>query len=158
MAAFPGCIYEPFNGPPLDYNTPNIGGEIGGNPAVPAECIISTATPPVAWEDGWKDTVVRVSPNWIVRIAVRWAPTDLPSINKRKGVGDRPQGNVLLEHPKALPCVPRAGSNLFAFDPSAGLDVKKDGFGYPGGPGYVCHCHLLDHEDNEMMRALFVKE
>jgi FtsP/CotA-like multicopper oxidase with cupredoxin domain len=32
-----------------------------------------------------------------------------------------------------------AGQNLFSFDPT-------------GGPGYVWHCHILDHEDNEMMR------
>jgi FtsP/CotA-like multicopper oxidase with cupredoxin domain len=34
-----------------------------------------------------------------------------------------------------------AGMNLFSFDPTA------------PGPGYVWHCHILDHEDNEMMRA-----
>ncbi|MBO0701730.1 MAG: multicopper oxidase domain-containing protein [Candidatus Dormibacteraeota bacterium] len=33
----------------------------------------------------------------------------------------------------------RPGQNLFAFDPTT-------------GPGYVWHCHILDHEDNEMMR------
>jgi spore coat protein A len=33
----------------------------------------------------------------------------------------------------------RPGQNLYAFDPSS-------------GPGYVWHCHILDHEDNEMMR------
>lgn len=31
------------------------------------------------------------------------------------------------------------GQNTFAFDPTK-------------GPGYVWHCHILDHEDNEMMR------
>jgi spore coat protein A, manganese oxidase len=31
------------------------------------------------------------------------------------------------------------GQNLFSFDPTK-------------GPGYVVHCHILDHEDNEMMR------
>lgn len=31
------------------------------------------------------------------------------------------------------------GTNLFPFNPST-------------GPGYVWHCHILDHEDNEMMR------
>ncbi len=31
------------------------------------------------------------------------------------------------------------GQNLYAFDPTE-------------GPGYVWHCHILDHEDNEMMR------
>jgi len=31
------------------------------------------------------------------------------------------------------------GTNLYPFDPTT-------------GPGYVWHCHILDHEDNEMMR------
>ncbi len=31
------------------------------------------------------------------------------------------------------------GQNLYAFDPTI-------------GPGYVWHCHIVDHEDNEMMR------
>jgi len=35
---------------------------------------------------------------------------------------------------KAVP-----GFNLYPFDPTT-------------GPGYVWHCHILDHEDNEMMR------
>lgn len=34
---------------------------------------------------------------------------------------------------------PHAGENLFPFNPTQ-------------GPGYVWHCHILDHEDNEMMR------
>lgn len=34
---------------------------------------------------------------------------------------------------------PEVGENLFPFDPTV-------------GPGYVWHCHILDHEDNEMMR------
>jgi len=32
-----------------------------------------------------------------------------------------------------------AGQNHYTFDPTI-------------GPGYVWHCHILDHEDNEMMR------
>jgi FtsP/CotA-like multicopper oxidase with cupredoxin domain len=32
-----------------------------------------------------------------------------------------------------------AGTNYFSFDPTT-------------GPGYVFHGHILDHEDNEMMR------
>ncbi len=39
----------------------------------------------------------------------------------------------------ADPQVVKPGVNLFPFDPSF-------------GPGYVWHCHILDHEDNEMMR------
>jgi spore coat protein A len=37
------------------------------------------------------------------------------------------------------------GTNLFPFDPTT------------GGPGYVWHCHILDHEDNEMMRPSLVR-
>jgi len=33
------------------------------------------------------------------------------------------------------------GKNTFPFDPTE-------------GPGYVWHCHILDHEDNDMMRPM----
>ncbi len=33
--------------------------------------------PPLPWEAGWKDTVVAY-PGPVTRIAMRWAPTDLP--------------------------------------------------------------------------------
>jgi len=36
-----------------------------------------------------------------------------------------------------------SGKNYYDFDPS-------------GGPGYVWHCHIVDHEDNEMMRPTYV--
>ena len=35
------------------------------------------------------------------------------------------------------------GKNTFPFDPTA-------------GPGYVWHCHILDHEDNDMMRPMAI--
>ncbi len=41
--------------------------------------------------------------------------------------------------PVNLPVDTPSPDLYFAFDPSA-------------GPGYVWHCHILDHEDNEMMR------
>jgi FtsP/CotA-like multicopper oxidase with cupredoxin domain len=37
-----------------------------------------------------------------------------------------------------------AGTNLYPFDPTV-------------GPGYLWHCHILDHEDNDMMRPYKVK-
>jgi FtsP/CotA-like multicopper oxidase with cupredoxin domain len=37
----------------------------------------------------------------------------------------------------------RAGRNLFPFDPTR-------------GPGYVWHCHILEHEENDMMRPLLI--
>ncbi|MDF2907909.1 MAG: putative multicopper oxidase [Herbinix sp.] len=71
-------------------------------------------------EKGWKDTV-RMNPNQVTRIRVRFAPQDIPS------------------------CDVRPGENRFPFDPTT-------------EPGYVWHCHILDHEDNEMMRQLKVKD
>lgn len=40
----------------------------------------------------------------------------------------------------------KAGTNPFSFDPTS------------GGPGYVWHCHIVDHEDNEMMRPLLLQK
>jgi spore coat protein A len=37
-----------------------------------------------------------------------------------------------------------AGQNKYSFDPTS-------------GPGYVWHCHIVDHEDNEMMRPYKVQ-
>ena len=48
------------------------------------------------------------------------------------------------------------GINVYPFDPRADMGTT-DSFGYPGGPGYVWHCHIIDHEDNEMMRPYKVK-
>lgn len=152
VAAFEKGEFVPADGPPNEYAEFNADGEIGGNPPVPPDCITGPPRSPAPWERGWKDTG-RAPPNMITRFAVRFAPTDLPSMDALVC----PPGNVLLEDPYAVPCVPQAGSNLFPFDPTAGLDVKKDAFGFPGGPGYVWHCHILDHEDNEMMRAMFIK-
>ena len=39
------------------------------------------------------------------------------------------------------------GQNLFPFDPTV---FPTDNF---TGPGYVWHCHLLGHEDHDMMRT-----
>lgn len=71
-------------------------------------------------ERGWKDTV-RVNPNQVTRILVRFAPQNIPTEDVKPG------------------------DNLFPFDPTS-------------GPGYVWHCHILDHEDNEMMRPIKVEE
>jgi len=130
-AAFPGGGYDPMTGqpypagvfipgfgPPLDYDMGN-SMSFGGNPDIAAMAkgkplyLKGTPKPPLPQEAGWKDTVT-MYPGQVTRIAVRWAPTDLP-------VGTAP-----------------ADAN-FSFDPN-------------GGHGYVWHCHIVDHEDNEMMR------
>ena len=125
-AAFPGGMYMPAYGPPMAYGMPNADGALGGNPAI-TPYLQGPATPPEPNEEGWKDTVI-MYPGQVTRVVVRWAPQDVPV----GGVG--------------------AGTNRYPFDPTAGMKVKRDRYGYPGGPGYVWHCHIIDHEDNEMMR------
>lgn len=49
-------------------------------------------------------------------------------------------GQVLTVY---APFYPMTGGKKFLFDPSS-------------GPGYVWHCHMLDHEDNDMMRPFRV--
>lgn len=50
---------------------------------------------------------------------------------------------IIRYAPTDLPVTALASSLVFAFDPSV-------------GPGYVWHCHIIDHEDNEMMRPYSV--
>ncbi|HTO96642.1 MAG TPA: multicopper oxidase domain-containing protein [Myxococcales bacterium] len=71
-------------------------------------------------------------PGFVTRIIVRWAPQDVP----RNGVA--------------------AGQNKYPFDPTIVIGDRDDFAGNPGGPGYTFHCHILDHEDNEMMRPYAV--
>ncbi|WP_328754557.1 multicopper oxidase family protein [Geomesophilobacter sediminis] len=55
---------------------------------------------------------------------------------------------VMRWAPTSAPLIPGrslAGINLYPFDPTT-------------GPGYVWHCHILDHEDNEMMRPYKVRK
>jgi spore coat protein A len=65
---------------------------------------------------------VMCPPGTVTRFVVRWAPTDLP-VNAK------------------------ANELHYAFTPNDRI---------PGGKGasfdYVWHCHIVDHEDNEMMR------
>jgi spore coat protein A len=108
-AAFPGGVYYPAFGPPLNYGTGNPRA-LGGNPDI-TPFLQGLAMPPDPNEAGWKDTI-KAFPGQVTRIAVRFAPTDTPA----------------------------GTSGAFPFDPNA------------SGHGYVWHCHIVDHEDNEMMR------
>lgn len=110
-------------GPPLLYLSTLM---LGGNPSV-IPYLIGSVIAPDPNESYWKDTI-KMYPGTVTRLVVRWAPQTIPV------------GGV------------SPGQNKFPFDPTAILGVKDDGFGYPGGPGYVFHCHISDHEDNDMMR------
>ena len=140
FAAFPGGGWDPMLGtscpagtfcpgfgPPLVYDgtDPLSGGKLGGNPDVASIgkngkslYLSGKPAPPAANEAGWKDTVIAL-PGQVTRIAVRWAPTDLPLKTTGQGLG----------------------SLYYPFDPSG-----------ESQHGFVWHCHIIDHEDNEMMR------
>jgi hypothetical protein len=122
-------------GPPRPYDERSAftGFKLGGNPDV-TPFLLGSPRSVDPNENGWKDTF-RMNPGVMTRVLVRMAP----------------QNATAMAGGPVLP-----GMNLFAFDPSAPMGVPDDGFGYPGGPGYVWHCHILDHEDNEMMRRLAI--
>jgi spore coat protein A len=114
-AAFPGALFTPGSGPPLNYDpSPASGNKFGGNPDV-TPFLVGPAVAPAPNEAGWKDTIM-APPGTVTRIAVRWAPTDLPNTTA-------------------------AANAFYQFDPSG-----------DGLYEYVWHCHIVDHEDNEMMR------
>lgn len=123
-AAFPGGAYIPAFGPPMAYDpvsNPLSGGKYGGNPDI-TPYLQGAATPPLAYEQGWKDTAI-MPPGMVTRIVVRFAPQDIP-------VGTQA---------------------CFPFNPSAPINpLDNVQLQIPGY--YVWHCHITDHEDNEMMR------
>jgi spore coat protein A, manganese oxidase len=124
-ALFPGGTYIPEYGPPKDYNsTP----KLGGNPDVVPYLQGGTMIPKPE-EAGWKDTFV-MFPGQVTRVIVRWAPQNM-------AVGTPTPGN----------------RTVYGFDATgqAQISVDKDNKS-AGGPGYVIHCHIFDHEDNEFMR------
>jgi FtsP/CotA-like multicopper oxidase with cupredoxin domain len=127
-------------GPPLDYNC-GLGAPgrgvldratcvLGGNPDPVAvgAAVLGAEVPPMPQEIGWKDTV-QALPNMITRVLVRFAKADVP-VCKSDGNGG---------------CVDNSDDIGYDFSPSQ-------------GHGYVWHCHIVDHEDNEMMRPYQVQE
>ncbi len=80
-------------------------------------------------------------------------PAESPLASERgwKDTVQTPPGYVTVirirwapqDAPVSGPCAPVPGVNLYKFDATT-------------GPGYVWHCHIIDHEDNEMMRPYIV--
>jgi spore coat protein A len=136
----------PGGGPPNQYNVKNLDGAIGGNPAIGPFLQLNKRTLPLPYEMGWKDTVITY-PGEVTRIAVRWATTDAPVAGTACGpCGPGTAVPPNLDTPCPAGCVPSEGSNLYSFNPTA----------LEGPVGYVWHCHIIDHEDNEMMRNYVV--
>jgi spore coat protein A len=122
QAAFPGGTFIPAYGPPLTYTPSSASGGKYGGNPDVTPFLNGPVIPPNPNEAGWKDTVM-CPPGMVTRFVVRWAPTDLPVMSS---------SSPILH---------------YAFTPN---DI------IPGTDGaifdYVWHCHIVDHEDNEMMR------
>ncbi|HET6949483.1 MAG TPA: carbohydrate-binding protein [Acidimicrobiales bacterium] len=87
-----------------------------------SQYLIGDPIPPAPNETGWKDTA-RADPQHVTRLITRWAPQELPT------------GAV------------QPGQNRYPMD--VNFPSNRDTF---TGPGYVWHCHMLGHEDRDMMR------
>ncbi len=109
-------------GPPLDYLTPNTDGALGGNPAFSDYIAKDCQTNPAD------------------------CPTPPePGESGWKDTVNVPSGQVTTVLVRWTPSDVAqianrsyTGKNLYKFDPTQGT--------------YVWHCHIIDHEDNEMMR------
>jgi spore coat protein A len=123
-------VFCPGYGPPLPYDgsDPLSGGKLGGNPDVGRlgkngkPLYLQGMPMPPNPNEAGWKDTVITYPGQVTRIAVRWAPTSLPNTTSWENA-------------------------YYPFDPSGGFD---GGTVFPYG--YVWHCHIIDHEDNEMMR------
>lgn len=122
-----GCTAGTFcagYGPPFAYNVPNADGAIGGN--LP---------------------LVNGTTNYLINPVTTTAYPAVAPNPEESGWKDTAKafpGKVtrLLVRwtPTSIPnWLTKPGWSWYSFDPTA-------------GPGYVWHCHIIDHEDNEMMR------
>jgi spore coat protein A len=122
-----GGVFCPGFGPPLSYDgsDPLSGGKLGGNPDVGAVKMTKKGTQPLYLQG----MPIPPDPN-----EAGWKDTVIvyPGQVTRLAVRWAPTSEPANAAPATL---------YFPFDPSDGLQH-----------GYVWHCHIIDHEDNEMMR------
>ncbi len=99
--------------------------------------------PPQPWEAGWKDTVY-APPGVITRLLVRWPHDDELAFDP--------------DAPFPVPATVDAGAPGQGFDPLAVCRLSTETQPAPDrARGYVWHCHVLDHEDHDMMLPVRVR-
>ncbi|WP_277835455.1 multicopper oxidase family protein [Speluncibacter jeojiensis] len=97
-------------------------------------------SPPAPWEAGWKDTV-RVDGGTVTQIVVRFPTADELGFDPDATFSAAPTIGPPTPAPSAVnPMAPMAG--MHDMTGHATTDRLQ---------GYVWHCHLLDHEDHDMM-------
>jgi len=103
--------------------------------------------------------VAKYSADWIAVNGGMMPPFDDPTVNV-------PDWTIYLQGTPKGPAPNEMGwKDTIQMNPGqvtvirvryAGLDGNPYPFDPTSGPGYVWHCHIIDHEDNEMMRPYVV--
>jgi spore coat protein A len=137
IAAFPGGTFNGFTfppgryipgfGPPRNYNTANSAGAVGGNLNFDAAKYLQQG----ACAGGACPSRAPEASDSGWKDTIKMFPGEITRIALRWAPIDKPAGST------------QAGQDYFPFDPT-------------NGPGYVEHCHILDHEDNEFMRPMLI--
>jgi FtsP/CotA-like multicopper oxidase with cupredoxin domain len=120
-------VYIPGFGPPSNYNTPNSAGAVGGNINFDAAKYLTQG----ACAGGACPSRAPEASDGGWKDTIKMFPGEVTRIALRWAPQKIAAGGVT------------AGQNKFTFDPTT-------------GPGYVEHCHILDHEDNEFMRPMLI--
>jgi spore coat protein A len=128
---FPAGVYIPGYGPPLAYNVANGAGALGGNPNFD----MAKYTQQGACAGGTCPSRAPEALDGGWKDTIKMFPGEITRIALRWAPQSIAVGAV------------HAGQNMFPFDPTSTT-----------GPGYVEHCHILDHEDNEFMRPLLISK
>jgi spore coat protein A, manganese oxidase len=137
MAAFPGGTFNGFNfppgiyipgfGPPLTYNVLNSAGALGGNLNFDAAKYLQQG----ACAAGACPLRAPEATDSGWKDTIKMFPGEITRIAVRWAPQDIAANATT------------AGQDYFPFDPT-------------NEPGYIEHCHILDHEDNEFMRPMLI--
>jgi spore coat protein A, manganese oxidase len=124
---FPPSTYIPGFGPPRPYSVPNSAGAVGGNMSFDTPLYLQQgACAGGACPARAPDPL---DSGW--KDTIKMFPGEITRIATRWAPQDLARGST------------KAGKDYFSFDPTT-------------PPGYIEHCHILDHEDNEFMRTMIV--
>jgi FtsP/CotA-like multicopper oxidase with cupredoxin domain len=126
MAPYPAGVYIPAYGPPKDYN-PATNPLSGGKYG---------GNPDI-------NTLVKGKPMYLQGAVQPPLPQEAGWKDTVLALPNQVTRFVVRWAPTDLPNNTPVANATFSFDPN-------------GGHGYVWHCHIIDHEDNEMMRPTSV--
>lgn len=120
----------------------------------PDPYVVGPVRAPEPWEAGWKDTVM-CDPNSVTRLAVVFPTADelgfdpdatFPAAVSLGGVDPAGPGAGAPDHAPLGETVDRLGGDYVGSVAPPAAHHRRSTL-----QGYVWHCHILDHEDHDMM-------